>query len=49
MFGEGWTPVRRRRRRKGKRDLESGGGLDVLEGARVEYPINQKKVSVVTQ
>ena len=27
-FGEGWTPVRRRRQ-KGKRDLEIGGGLRV--------------------
>ena len=35
-FGEGWTPVRRRRQ-KGKRDLEIGGGLRVPEGAWVDY------------
>ena len=35
-FGEGWTPVRRRRQ-KGKRDLEIGRGLRVPEGARVDY------------
>ena len=33
-FGEGWTLVRRRRQ-KGKRDLEIGGGLRVPEGARI--------------
>ena len=31
-FGEGWTPVGRRQKRK--RDLEIGGGLRVLEEAR---------------
>ena len=33
-FGEGWTPVGRRQKRK--RDLEIGVGLRVLEEARVE-------------
>ena len=33
-FGEGWTPVGRRQKRK--RDLEIGGGLRVPEEARVE-------------
>ena len=34
-FGEGWTPVGRRRQKR-KRDLEIGGGLRVPEEARVD-------------
>ena len=33
-FGEGWTLVRRKRRRKGKQDLEIGGGVEGSGGGQ---------------
>ena len=47
-FGEGWTPVGRRRQKR-KQDLEIGGGLRVPEEARVDNLELQERLGLQVQ